>query len=155
MARLEALVARLPEAERVDVEAWGDHPTFRVRGKNFVFSDDTVGTGHDFGSPDGLWADQFGRLFIQTDGAQPTGANDQMLVADPVSGEIRRLFAGVERCEITGIAVTPDQRTMFINVQHPGNGDPALTRFPDYDPALPPRDCTVVITRNDGGIIGS
>lgn len=42
MGRLEALVARLPEAERVDVEAWGDHPTFRVRGKNFVFSDDTA-----------------------------------------------------------------------------------------------------------------
>ena len=39
MERLEAVVARLPEAERVDVEAWDDHPTFRVRGKNFVFSD--------------------------------------------------------------------------------------------------------------------
>lgn len=40
MQRLERIVAALPEAERVDVEAWGDHPTFRVRGKNFVFSDD-------------------------------------------------------------------------------------------------------------------
>lgn len=40
MERLEAVVAALPEAERVDVEAWGDHPTFRVNGKNFVFSDD-------------------------------------------------------------------------------------------------------------------
>jgi predicted DNA-binding protein (MmcQ/YjbR family) len=38
MARLEKLVSRLPEAERVDVAEWGDHPTFRVRGKNFVFS---------------------------------------------------------------------------------------------------------------------
>ena len=35
--RLEAVVAELPEAERVDVEEWGNHPTFRVRGKNFVF----------------------------------------------------------------------------------------------------------------------
>ena len=121
----------------------------------FILADDTVGTGHDFGSPDGLWADPFGRLFIETDGAQPTGANDQMLVADPTTGDIRRLFAGVEQCEITGIAVTPDQRTMFINVQHPGNGDPAVTRFPDFDPSLPPRDCTVVITRKDGGVVGS
>jgi secreted PhoX family phosphatase len=121
----------------------------------FIFSDDTVGTGYDFGSPDGLWADPFGRLFIETDGAQPTGANDQMLVADPDTGDIRRIFAGVERCEITGVAVTPDQRTMFINVQHPGNGDPAVTRFPDFDPSLPPRDCTVVITRKDGGVVGS
>jgi predicted DNA-binding protein (MmcQ/YjbR family) len=39
MARLEQITARLPEAERVDIEQWGDHPTFRVRGKNFVFSD--------------------------------------------------------------------------------------------------------------------
>jgi hypothetical protein len=39
MARLEAIVDRLPEAERVDIEAWGGEPTFRVRGKNFVFTD--------------------------------------------------------------------------------------------------------------------
>jgi predicted DNA-binding protein (MmcQ/YjbR family) len=39
MPRLEEIVARLPEAERIDVAEWGDHPTFRVRGKNFVFCD--------------------------------------------------------------------------------------------------------------------
>ena len=39
MTRLERMVARLPEAERVDIEAWGGEPTFRVRGKNFVFTD--------------------------------------------------------------------------------------------------------------------
>jgi predicted DNA-binding protein (MmcQ/YjbR family) len=38
MARLEEIVARLPEAERVDIAEWGDEPTFRVRGKNFVFT---------------------------------------------------------------------------------------------------------------------
>ncbi|MFI6432818.1 MmcQ/YjbR family DNA-binding protein [Rhodococcus oryzae] len=42
MRRLEEIIADLPEAERVDVAAWGDHPTFRVRGKNFVFSDNTA-----------------------------------------------------------------------------------------------------------------
>jgi predicted DNA-binding protein (MmcQ/YjbR family) len=39
MTRLERIVGRLPHAERVDIEEWGDHPTFRVNGKNFVFSD--------------------------------------------------------------------------------------------------------------------
>ena len=39
MQRLEDIVGRLPEAERVDIAEWGDHPTFRVAGKNFVFSD--------------------------------------------------------------------------------------------------------------------
>lgn len=42
MSQLERIVAQLPEATRVDVEAWGGHPTFRVRGKNFVFSDRTA-----------------------------------------------------------------------------------------------------------------
>jgi predicted DNA-binding protein (MmcQ/YjbR family) len=42
MRRLEAIVDRLPEAERVDIAEWGDHPTFRVRNKNFVFSDPTA-----------------------------------------------------------------------------------------------------------------
>jgi predicted DNA-binding protein (MmcQ/YjbR family) len=42
MARLEQIVARLPEAERVDIEAWGGEPTFRVRGKNFVFTDQSA-----------------------------------------------------------------------------------------------------------------
>ena len=39
MERLERIAGRLPEAERVDIAEWGDHPTFRVKGKNFVFSD--------------------------------------------------------------------------------------------------------------------
>ena len=38
MAHLERIVARLPEAERVDIEAWDGEPTFRVRGKNFIFT---------------------------------------------------------------------------------------------------------------------
>jgi uncharacterized protein len=120
---------------------------------------ETHGEGDErtFGSPDGIWADPDGRLFIQTDGlGQPKGLNDQMLVANPQTGEIRRLFAGPAGCEITGIAVTPDRRTMFINVQHPGDGDPAVSNFPAAtDGFTNPRDCTVVITRKDGGIIGS
>ncbi|WP_238773519.1 MmcQ/YjbR family DNA-binding protein [Prescottella equi] len=39
MTRLQRIVDELPEAVRVDIEEWGGHPTFRVRGKNFVFSD--------------------------------------------------------------------------------------------------------------------
>ena len=43
MERLERIVEELPEAERVDIAEWGDHPTFRVRGKNFVFCDQDAG----------------------------------------------------------------------------------------------------------------
>src|SRR3984885_1952481 len=38
MERLKQIVARLPESSRVDIEAWGGEPTFRVRGKNFIFA---------------------------------------------------------------------------------------------------------------------
>ena len=42
MARLEAIALVLPEATRVDIEAWDGEPTFRVRNKNFVFTDPEV-----------------------------------------------------------------------------------------------------------------
>ncbi len=127
----------------------------------FLLASDTQGTDSAFGSPDGLWADRDGRLFIQTDGGQPNAEersqNDQMLVADPRTGEIARLFTGVAGCEVTGMAITPNRKTMFINIQHPGgnSGDPALTLFPDYEDGVVPRDATIVLTRKDGGRIGS
>ena len=122
----------------------------------FIIAASTHGTKDSFSDPDGLWSDPNGRLFIQTDGGQQEGMNNQMLVMNPRSRDLRRLFAGVTSDEITGIAVTPDRRTMFINMQHPGNGDPARTNFPaPTDGITRPRDCTIVITRKDGGIIGS
>ncbi len=134
----------------------------------FIISDDTQEDGDErtFGDPDGLWVDPDGRLFIQTDGGQKKGLNNQMLVCstfdgpndptDPGKLDVRRLFTGVSSDEITGITVTPDRRIMFINTQHPGNGDPTRTNFPAAtDGVTIPRDCTIVITRKDGGIIGS
>lgn len=122
----------------------------------FLIAQDTHGTEESFADPDGLWADPHGRLFIQTDGGQKDGLNNQMLVCDIETGELRRLLTGVTSDEITGITVTPDQRTMFVNLQHPGNGDPTATNFPaPTDGVTVPRDCTLVITKKDGGIIGS
>ena len=124
----------------------------------FIYAEDTHGTEDTFSDPDGLWADPDGRLFIETDGGQKDGLNNQLMVADTTTGDLARLITGVTGDEITGITVTPDRRTMFINLQHPGNGDPNLTSFPDKrepDGVTIPRDATLVITRKDGGIIGS
>ncbi|MCY1283469.1 hypothetical protein D9M69_336030 [compost metagenome] len=108
-------------------------------------------------SPDGLWFDDEGRLWIQTDmsgsqlSAGPFG-NNQMLVADPRSGELKRFLVGPLGAEVTGIAATPDFRTLFINIQHPGEGSTAtnlLSTWPD-GPGKRPRSSTVVITREDG-----
>lgn len=113
---------------------------------------------NSFNSPDGLAFDAAGRLWIQTDGKYSNAGdyahqgNNQMLCADPASGEIRRFFVGPRECEVTGIAFTPDQRTLFINVQHPGeDGD---SHWPEGGDALP-RSATVIITKDDGGMIGS
>jgi len=125
----------------------------------FVLCTDILGTDYEFTDPDGLWADPDGRVFIETDGGQPNGGNNQMVVADSYTDEFRRLFTGVTRDEITGLTVTPDRRTLFCNTQHPGNGDPNLTNFPVLndppDGTTIPRDSTFVITRKDGGIVGS
>jgi len=122
----------------------------------FLIAEETHGTEESFADADGLWVDPDGRVFIQTDGGQKDGLNNQMLVVDPETKKISRLFTGVTGDEVTGIAYTPDRRTMFVNLQHPGNGDPTLTNFPaTQDGVTIPRDVTIAITKKDGGIIGS
>ncbi|MDH4582583.1 PhoX family phosphatase [Pseudomonas sp. BN415] len=116
-----------------------------------------LGAQNILASPDGLWFDDEGRLWIQTDmsgsqlNAGPFG-NNQMLVADPRSGELKRFLVGPTGAEVTGISATPDFRTLFINIQHPGEGSTAtnlLSTWPD-GPGKRPRSSTVVITREDG-----
>ncbi|MDT4844764.1 hypothetical protein FQZ97_787330 [compost metagenome] len=115
-----------------------------------------IGTiqGDAFSSPDGLAFDPAGRLWIQTDfdDAEPAmqriGCN-QLLCADPATREVRRFLVGPRGCEITGITFTPDGRTLWINVQHPG------ISYPASDGKSRPRSSTVLITRNDGGVIGT
>ena len=111
-------------------------------------------------SPDGLWFDDEGRLWIQTDmsGSQlrsgPFG-NNQMLVSDPKSGETKRFLVGPNGAEVTGITATPDFRTLFVNIQHPGEGSTSTeytSTWPD-GPGRRPRSATVIITRDDGGRI--
>jgi uncharacterized protein len=164
------------------VENGGDPAALRFAWNIFVQAGDPASTdpnkrgnikGDVFGSPDGLWFDQRGVLWIQTDVSTSTlgrgdyinFGNNQMLAANTRTGEIRRFLTGPNGCEITGVVCTPDGRTMFINVQHPGespseNSDPnnttAISSWPDGPGrAGRPRSATVVIRRNDGGVIGS
>lgn len=136
----------------------GDHLGTTFTWDIFILASSTRGTENVFTDPDAAWADPFGRLFIGTDGGQPDGLQNQLLVFDATKPNAKpiRLFTGVSSCEITGFTVTPDYRTAFINIQHPGDGDPTQTNFPSpTDGVTIPRDCTLVITRKDGGVIGS
>ncbi|MEM1155325.1 MAG: PhoX family phosphatase, partial [Pseudomonadota bacterium] len=136
----------------------GNYIGTRFTWEIFLLSSATQGTEGVFTDPDAAYADPMGRLFIGTDGSQPDGLQDQLTVLDTNSDnpEPKRLFVGVNSDEITGFTMTPDRRTAFINMQHPGNGDPSATNFPaPFDGVTIPRDCTIVLTRKDGGIIGS
>lgn len=110
--------------------------------------------GDIFSSPDGLAFDAAGRLWIQTDyddieaPMQAMGCN-QMLCADPSTREVRRFLVGPRGCEITGVAWSPDGKAMWVNIQHPG------ISFPASDGKTRPRSTTLLVTKLDGGLIGS
>ena len=153
----------------------------RFRWQHFVLAGDPANTrpeavgnvqGDAFACPDGLWVDGRGVLWIQTDisnsavgkGEFERLGNNAMLAADPRSGEVRRFLVGPRGCEITGVAATPDGRSLFVNIQHPGEAprgrndptDPQRhSNWPDQHPTGRPRSATVVIRKLDGGLIGT
>ncbi len=120
---------------------------------------ENINTKNMFNSPDGLSFDTSGRMWIQTDGKYSNESdyagmgNNQMLCADTKTGEIRRFLVGPVACEITGTAFTSDGKSMFVGIQHPGEYKQA-SHFPDGDQSIP-RSSVVVITKDDGGTIGT
>ena len=97
-----------------------------------------VATDGNIGSADGVWA-------IETDG--------------PLRGTGKAFFRAPVGAEVCGPRFTPDGKTLFVAVQHPGAGERATfeaptTRWPDFDPEVPPRPSVVAIYREDGGQIG-
>jgi secreted PhoX family phosphatase len=160
--RTEANAAN-PEAPNSDghiiktVDA-DDHLGTTFTWEIMLMASSTRGTEGVFTDPDLAWADPDGRLFIGTDGGQPDGLQDQLVVIDTTAETpvAKRLLVGVNSDEVTGFTMTPDRRTAFVNLQHPGNGDPSATSFPAiFDGVTIPRDSTLVIRKKDGGIIGS
>ena len=117
-----------------------------------------------FAAPDNCAFDNQGRLWITTD-ASTRGrfANGAWAMdVDRVErGLNSRLFLRCPRgAELCGPAFTPDDTTLFVAIQHPAQEpgssfEAPTTRWPDFDPRLPPRPSVVAITRTDGGIIGS
>ena len=147
----------------------GDHTAigfrwdlFVVAGNPLIHRDEQAGSSNVtadnmFNSPDGLAFDDQGGLWIQTDGKYSNQGrfaghgNNQMLFANPNSREIKRFLVGPKECEITGLCWSPDRKTMFVGIQHPG--EKGNSHFPDGSGTLP-RSSIIAITRNDGGNMG-
>jgi secreted PhoX family phosphatase len=115
-----------------------------------------------FGSPDNCAIDPSGRLWVATDGNETTGAADGLWALETDGerrGTGRAFFRAPVGAELCGPRFCPDGRSLFLAVQHPGDAgaatfeDPA-TRWPDFAEGQPPRPSVVVVTRDDGGVVG-
>lgn len=124
-----------------------------------------------FINPDNLAFDPDGRLWIATDGFNdnrdrlggPAPVSDGLWACEttgPDRARTKCFFLAPQGAESTGPTFTPDGRTLFVSIQHPGVGGPftvdkPINRWPDFDRALPPRSSVIAITRKDGGKIGT
>lgn len=163
----------------------GDHSATHFHWDVYLFAAPTdlsqqnlsgLSADNDLSSPDGLYFDPRGVLWIQTDdGAYTQTTNCMLLAALPncvgdgnivttSTGEhtpigamaseetLKRFFVGPKGCEVTGITITPDLKTMFINIQHPGEKHPDVAWGAVAGGHIP-RSATVMITKDDGGVI--
>jgi hypothetical protein len=113
-------------------------------------------------APDNVAFDPKGRVWISTDGQEDAGGfNDSLYAAatrGPSRGATRCFFTAPDGAEVCGPEFTPDGKTLFLSIQHPGEGstfDKPSTRWPDNRPDMGPRGTVLAITKNDGGDIGS
>ncbi len=154
----------------------GDHAAARARWDIFVLAGnpaegahgaryhaDQAASGVWFAAPDNIAFDPKGRAHVFTDqgGRQKSNAiPDGVYAADtegPGRGLFKLLFAVPIGAECCGGAFTPDGKSLFVAVQHPGEGgtfDKPLTRWPDFKEGVPPRPSVMAIRRADGGEIG-
>jgi uncharacterized protein len=107
--------------------------------------------------------------YTKTDGS--TLDIDTYVGKKPGTDTLRRFLVGPVDCELTGCTETPDGKTVFANIQHPGETlanatdvtDPGkyLSHWPGNagygagGATARPRSATLAITKNDGGRIGS
>ncbi|MEM8682289.1 MAG: PhoX family phosphatase [Pseudomonadota bacterium] len=110
-----------------------------------------------FGSPDNCAVDPSGRLWIATDGNEETGAADGVW-AMATSGERRgtgkAFFRAPVGAEVCGPKFSADGRSLFLAIQHPGDGEATSfeaprTRWPDFKQGMPPRPSVIAIRRRD------
>jgi secreted PhoX family phosphatase len=111
-------------------------------------------------SPDNITFDQAGNLWISTDGQPGTLEVNDGIYAVPTDGPergyLKQFFSGIPGGEVSGPIFSPDNTSLFVSIQHPGEGgtfEEPVSSWPDSAGA--PRPSVVVIRKLDGGPIGS
>ncbi len=113
--------------------------------------------------PDNCAFDSKGRLWIATDGAPTAAGIADGIWATDVSGAGRALtrlfYQAPTGAEVCGPCFTPDDKTLFLAIQHPGDDrgstfERPSTRWPDFAENMPPRPAVIAIVKKDGGEIG-
>lgn len=102
--------------------------------------------------PDNLAVDPEGRLWVATDGMERfSGLSDGLFLWPLTDGaKPLRLVSAPLGAEISGPCFTPDGSTLFLSVQHPGEGSDfhtPSTRWPDFQEGMPPRPAIVAIRK--------
>lgn len=97
------------------------------------------------------------RTITNTDQSGATASQATRIGAAPGTN-LRRFLVGPKQAEITGVDSTPDGRTLFVNIQHPGEEGTAAAPSSNWPASQSggtgrPRSATVVITKNDGGVV--
>jgi uncharacterized protein len=118
-------------------------------------ADDVYMTGQAIGSPDNLAFDPSGNLWIVTDGDQPQGGNNGCFACateGAARSELKRFMTGPVGAEICGCSFTPDGETLFLAIQHPGEGgslEHPISLWPD-GPGCAVRPSLIAVRREDG-----
>jgi uncharacterized protein len=106
--------------------------------------------------PDNLGIDPQGRLWIVTDTDNRGHPNNGCFVvptSGPQRGLLKQLASGPIGCEVCGCEFTPDGRTLFLTIQHPGEGgtvEKPRSHWPDGN-GMPARAALLAVEREDGG----
>ncbi len=111
------------------------------------------------GCPDNLGFDPDGNLWIVTDGAQPRGDHNGAFVvpvSGPDRGRLEQFMSAPAGAEVCGCEFTPDGSTLFLSVQHPGEGGTVAAPASDWPDGggRPPRPGVIAVRRQDGGRVG-
>lgn len=151
------IVRLMPENDQHDADHF-EWDLYAMAGNPDVYADAYAGSANItadnmFNSPDGLGIDPNGNLWIQTDGNYSNEGdfegmgNNQMLIGDSETGEIKRFLVGPNECEVTGLTFSADYKTAFVGIQHPG--EKGNSHFPGGGDSVP-RSCIIQIKRKDG-----